>query len=107
MLATMDAKSTPTGPQSALTRAFIMIALVEGAVLVAAVLLFTLDVIPFGIFAAIIAVCVAGSGIAILRAVRQQQARGPNDASGGAPGTASGTASAPESTIDRSNPFTH
>lgn len=105
MLATMDAKSTPTGPQSALTRAFIMIALVEGAVLVAAVLLFTLDVIPFGIFAAIIAVCVAGSGIAILRSVRKQQAR--DDAPGTAPGTASGTASAPESTIDRSNPFTH
>lgn len=96
-------KPTPAA-QSALTRTFLKIALVEGAVLVTAVVLLALDVIPFGVFLGVIAVCVAGSGIAILRAVRQHQQRLSAAAESSASDPGAGTASG--STIDPANPFT-
>lgn len=96
-------KPSPAAP-TALTRSFLTIALVEGAVLVAAVVLLTLEVIPFGVFLGVIAVCVAGSGIAILRAVRRHQQRISATAEGD--GQDGGTSTGSGSTIDPANPFT-
>jgi hypothetical protein len=96
----MSENQPSTAPQSALSRNFLTIALVEGAVLVTAVLLLAFDVIPFGVFLGVIAVCVAGSGIAILRAVRQHQQRLS------APEEDTGPSAGPGSTIDPANPFT-
>ena len=94
----MNTNQTPAG--KAMARSFLKIAMVEGAVLVSAVVLLSLDVIPFGVFIAVVAVCVAASGIAILR-VSQRHRPKPDG------GTAEPAASAgPGSTIDPANPFT-
>ncbi|WP_277212225.1 hypothetical protein [Isoptericola croceus] len=96
----MSVEKPSPARQPALTKSFLKIAVVEGAVLVAAVLLFVQDVIPFGLFIGVMAACVAGSGIAILRTVRQEQARLRAEAEAEGSGTTSG------STIDPANPFT-
>ncbi|WP_407319985.1 hypothetical protein UQW22_05930 [Isoptericola halotolerans] len=100
----MNADKASTGSSSTLTRSFLTIALVEGALLGTAVILLALDVIPFSVFLVVIAVCVAGTGIAFLRVIRGAQRTASSDAGSDA-GTGANSAS-PDSTIDRSNPFT-
>jgi hypothetical protein len=95
----MDA-TTPSDPRKTLATGFVTVALVEGAVLVTGVVLLVLDVIPFGIFLAIVVVCMVGAAAAILAVVRRVH----RQSGGASPG---GTVERPssDSTIDPDRPF--
>ncbi|WP_402463917.1 hypothetical protein [Isoptericola aurantiacus] len=87
----MDDAASPAPPN--LTRGFLKIALVEGVVLIAGVVLLVLDVIPTAVFVGIVLACGIGAGLAFMLLVRRAQA-------------ATGSTPPNGSTIDPDAPFT-